>query len=813
MRRKVLKTGFLLGLGIIMLCAWIVSGAFASFLDPAQVPLPGRSIPKYVDPLPHFAGQRVTEPNLTVTMEEFKQQVLPANAVNPLTGQPYPMTYVWGYKVNNSGPLYPAFTIEAQRNTPNMVLYLNNLKAPVLQKWLSVDQTLHWAAPLDPTHGCMMGIQPGQAPGFPCNQPYTGPVPAVAHLHGGEVQSAFDGHPDTWFTPDDVLDAAGATLGADVNLLGIVKAVAGSFLEVNSILKAGSEVYTPADQTAIGGTYVANVLQADVTVGAGVTLSGTVKVVASSVLTAGSFLEAGSEVVDPADQGAIGGAYIAIAGPGYVTDVYEYPNTQEAATLWFHDHALGTTRLNVYGGLAGFYFLRDPLNVPANLPGGPDDFTVIDDSDPLNPKEIKAEIEIVIQDRIFDTNGQWFFPDFPPLNPEHPFWNPEFLGDVIVVNGKTWPFMNVEPRRYRFRLLNGSNARFYRMWLENMITATPGPVFWQIGTDGGLLDTSVKLDRMDPINPLFLLLAPGERADLIIDFAGLEGQTLTLRNNARAPFPKGVAAYPQTVGQIMQFRVGNTVTAGSDPSYNPATAGPGSLRPNNPIKWLYNPNTLVVTPAQDVTRQLTLNEVMGPGGPLEVLLNNTKWEGMMSTNAGGITEMPQRGSTELWEIINLTADAHPIHLHLVQFQLVSRQKFNFNKYVKLYDSMFPAVTFNGVTYPGGVFIPAYGPPLQYDPGTPGAILGGNPNLTPYSQGPARPAEPNEMGWKDTVIMYPGEVTRIIVRWAPTDEDTGVPQPGNEYFAFDSTTDPGYVWHCHILDHEDNEMMRPYKVRW
>jgi len=264
------------------------------------------------------------------------------------------------------------------------------------------------------------------------------------------------------------------------------------------------------------------------------------------------------------------------------------------------------------------------------------------------------------------------------------------------------------------------------------------------------------------------------------------GTKLIMTNNARAPFPQGATPDPQTVGQIMQFRVGFP-TGGPDTSYDPATALPGSLRPNNPIEVL-DPAVTNIVP--DQVRQLTLNEVMGPGGPLEALLNISKW-------GAGITENPRVGSTEVWEIINLTGDAHPIHLHLVQFQLLSRQRFQTNKYLKAYDAAFAA----------GVYNPAAGPPLPYDAPNADGAVGGNPAIGPFLQGKAMPPAPNEMGWKDTVIMYPGEVTRIVVRWAPTDTPAGVVG----VFPFDPSEPPGYVWHCHILDHEDNEMMRPYTV--
>ncbi len=224
------------------------------------------------------------------------------------------------------------------------------------------------------------------------------------------------------------------------------------------------------------------------------------------------------------------------------------------------------------------------------------------------------------------------------------------------------------------------------------------------------------------------------------------------------------------------------------------------------------------------TRQLTLNEVMGPAGPLAALVNNTMWDGKRPSgdpvNGGATvpgdpsgtyyTEFPMEGETELWEIVNLTADAHPIHLHLVQFQLMNRQKFNVNKYSGVYAAAFP----------GGVYIPEYGPPLAYDPASnpqSGGKWGGNPdvgvlrrNKPLYLQGPVKPPLPEEAGWKDTVIMYPGEVTRIMVRWAPTDLLANTPAV-DAWFPFDPNGGHGYVWHCHIIDHEDNEMMRPDSV--
>ena len=496
------------------------------------------------------------------------------------------------------------------------------------------------------------------------------------------------------------------------------------------------------------------------------------------------------------------------------TAVYRYPNSQEAAPIWFHDHTLGATRLNVYAGLAGAYFIQDLSNPPP---------------DTLQP--LTEVIPLVLQDRMFDTNGQLLFPAdslggvlWTP-NPDHPYWVPEFVGDTIAVNGKVWPFVNVDAKRYRFLLLNGSNARTYQLFLP-----MPGggniPLY-VIGNDGGYLDAPVAVNK--------LTMMPGERYEVIIDFGGVPNTNLVLKNTGRTPFPKGAPPQGATLGKIVQFRVG-VVPAGGDASYDPALGNP--LR-TNPMVRLTNPATGTlaagVTPA--VTRELTLNEVLAPastaidpvtgvttnypGGPLEILVNNTKWDGTSSDTTmfpEGIrpdftpvtlpgstiteyySERPEEGTTEVWELVNLTADAHPIHTHLTDFQILNRQNFDTNKYNAAYNAAFP----------GGLYIPAYGPPLNYNTGNPLA-LGGNPAVTPFLQGPVQPPGAYETGWKDTVIAPPGQVTRIVVRYSPN--DSPVVSGNSAPFPFNpKALDHGYVWHCHIIDHEDNEMMRPLQVQ-
>jgi spore coat protein A len=511
--------------------------------------------------------------------------------------------------------------------------------------------------------------------------------------------------------------------------------------------------------------------------------------------------------------------------------IYRYPNAQEGALIWFHDHTLGATRLGVYMGLAGAYLISDPANDPPNLP---------------------ELVPLVIQDRMFDTTGQLFFPADSAgnvlwaLNPEHPYWVPEFIGDVIVVNGKSWPYMNLEARRYTFTFINGSNARGYGMFLVDPISKNFGPALYVIGTDGGYLDAPVKIDPAANANNKLVML-PGERYWVIVDFAGYQqgmmgpngaaysGKWL-LKNTAKAPYPGGASPNGNTTGRIMQFIV-TGLPQSPDDSYDPA--GGAALR-SKPIERL-------TQAAVQKIRALTLNEIMGmprtatdpvtgmtvayPGGPLEILVNNTKWDGkrivgeidghydMQPINANWptdpagnfLSEVPDEGTTEIWEIINTTADAHPIHTHLAQFQLLSRQAYNTNKYTKAYAAAFPAgydFTMHMNVGPGA-FIPAYGPPLDYDTPINGKY-GGNPDITPYLQGPLMGPLPQESGWKDTVIAFPGQVTRFLIRWGPQDIPATTP-PQDTYLTFDPTGG-GYVWHCHIVDHEDNEMMRPDAIK-
>jgi spore coat protein A, manganese oxidase len=353
---------------------------------------------------------------------------------------------------------------------------------------------------------------------------------------------------------------------------------------------------------------------------------------------------------------------------------YYYPNRQEAALLWYHDHSMGINRLNIYAGLLGLHVIRDGTEQALHLPGG------------------KFEIPLTLFDRDLRTDGQLSYP--VSADPTRP-WVPEAFGEAQLVNGKIFPYLDVEPRKYRFRILNAANGRFYRL------SMTPEVEMHQIGGDQGLLAAPIAVANVQ--------LAPGERADLVVDFAQHRGARVLLVSDAFV---------------LMQFRVGASRV--SDPSALPAT-----LR-----------SVPRITESSAVqTRRLTLDEQTNMVAESQgMLLNKTPWH-------MPVTERPVLGSTEIWEFVNLTDDVHPIHLHMVKFQILDRRRFDGFQYM-----------------------------------TAGTLR--------YT-GPAMPPDANEMGWKDTVRVNAKTVTRIIV-------------PFEGYAG-------RYVWHCHILEHEDNEMMRPYEV--
>ncbi len=728
------------------------------------------SIPKYVTPLvvPPVMNNDGAADSYDIAVRQFQQQILPGGIWNTLNGRndQFPATTVWSY-----GPAadptpaiapdpstqfnYPAYTIETTAHVPVSVRWINDLvdaQGNYLPHLLPVDQTLHWA---NPPMDCRMGASRTDCSGS-SPMPYSGPTPIVTHVHGAHVDPHSDGYPEAWWLP------------AAANI--------------------------PAGWAASGALF---------------------------------------DDATGMNDGTLGYAD------------YLYRQDQPATTLWYHDHALGMTRLNVYAGPAGFWLVRGGAydsvidgkkGKPAILPGPAPvaGQTVLELNVPSDPiRTALREIPIVIQDRSFNADGSLYYPDnrafFEGLNvpgepqqfpgdPElqidyvpdsdiAPIWNPEAFFNVMVVNGVSWPTMEVAPARYRFRLLNGCNSRFLNLALiynedpEDDVPQLGELPFIQIGAEQGFLPQAVEImtgfatplpgdgtrpkkrtrvAAADPQQALLMSLA--ERADVIVDFSDLDdGSIVTMINTAPdAPFGgfPDIPADPSTTGQVMRFVVNEKLVLHSDE----ATTSPYRLQP-------------VAEPrlgASSVTRQVSLNEgeseevcvandaagnlvqVVGsphdpsgcpagsvPFGPKEALLGQVdftdpvipagipmKWteegvgvEKMVHLPSGPVgvwvTENPALGATEEWEIYNFTADAHPIHLHLVRFEVVGRRAID---------------------------------------GTP-SIVGNAP-------------QPWESGYKDTVISYPGEITTVRANF----DVAGL-----------------YVWHCHIVEHEDNEMMRPYFV--
>jgi len=762
----------------------IIFGLSSATVAPAA-PVPGgtldpTTVPKYVTPLvippvmPKSTASPAPAADYDIAVRQFKQQILP--------GPAFPATTVWSYgraedaiPANFVAPVpltngisfnYPAFTVENSSMQPTSVRWINDLVDPTtgifIPHLFNVDQTLHWANP--PNAGCT--TMPGMLmPGTDCHTenpaPYTGPVPLVTHVHGAHVQPHSDGYPQAWWLPG-----------------------------------------TP----------------------------GTKGIPATYAERGSSFTQANNANTVP------GSAY------------YSYENSQPASTLWYHDHALGMTRLNVYAGPAGFWLIRGGTNdLTTGLPGPAPAGT----GDPNFNAAYRAtirEIPLVIQDRSFNIDGSLFYPadrsffdgftgpyignagyngpgfvgpSVPGVTPLGPsdmagIWNPEAFFNTMVVNGTSWPLLEVSPARYRLRLLDGCNSRTLNLSMfvvsslgADGLAGTADDVlgaevpFYQIGSEQGFLSKVVMIQTgfatplpgngtvpaaVPAASPLkALLMGPAERADVIVDFSAMAtGTRIRMINTGPdAPFQgfaTMVPADPLTTGQVMDFIVNGTVQASDAATTAPASlilpaegalGTPSSAAPRrvslnemssaqvcielDPVtgvmitRFSVPPGDPTFTQTCLATPPLTAGNIVDVAGPRQALL------GILSTDALGnliavpkmwsdpITETPLLGSTEIWEIYNSTMDAHPIHLHLVRFELVNREDLN------------------AMDLMAGIFTPT---------------------------GVVSAPQPNEVGFKDTVIAYPGQVTRIKA----TFDIAGL-----------------YVWHCHIVEHEDNEMMRPYTV--
>ena len=780
------------------------------------------TIPKYVTPLvippvmKDTAGDNSTN-DYEIAVRQFQQQILPGGPWNVLAPKcaatpglcNLPATTIWSYGPStdplpdstdiggasgvapapNSQFNYPAYTMENTAYETTSVNWINDLVENAwpgqtgprnyLSHLLPIDRTLHWATPeqypceADDYSGPKFKDcrpDPGQLDDVQLaslSQPYEGPVPIVTHVHGAHVGPESDGYPEAWWLPDAVNLAGYATTGTLVNQ------------------------YATDTNTA----------------------------------------------------------------PGVAS--FTYPNDQPSTTLWYHDHTLGMTRNNVYAGPAGFWLIRD-----AN--GGEDGVaaaTVLPSPAPIageglvqtnvEERHKYREIPIVIQGRAFNADGSLFYPAnrafFEGLGtgqtPDNvgagldidffgqgnsdiaPIWNPEAFFNVMVVNGVSWPELEVAPAIYRLRLLNGSNSRFLNLELRKVNkkgkpTGKQVP-FFQIGAEQSVLPQVVQIEKgfattlpgdgsrtardlnldvcngtpgcVDMVKAPFvdqaLLMGLAERADVLVDFRGMkDGQIVRMLNTAPdAPFGgfPDVPADPDTTGQVMQFRV-NAALMGEGPTdpllpdgtpnpnaatdpWNVSLSLPDAEDPANSTAVMATKQDLAlleeesatVCVSMDMLGNIIMDRTAAPTIPIDgtckVIADNTiagsvpfaPKAAVLGTNGSGggnvqlwadpMRQNPGLNSTETWEMWNWSADAHPIHLHLVKFKVVNREAFD---------------------------------PLS------GALLG------------PVPASAHETGWKDTVIAYPGEVTRVNA-------------------TFDL---PGlYVWHCHIVEHEDNEMMVPFCV--
>ena len=683
----------------------------SQLLDPTTIPK--YKLPLIIPPeMPKRKEAKGKDSNVyEIGLRQFDQQILPED---------FPKTTVWGYgavdypgTVEEGGTFnYPAFTVEAETNKTTKVKWVNELVRngkflPHLFKD-SLDQAVHWANPT--ARNCVDGNDRTDCATTNTGN-YDGPVPMVTHVHGAHVGPESDGYPEAWWLPKaDNIPKGYATKGR----------IFGDATGKNS----GKEGYAK----------------------------------------------------------------------------FSYPNDQAETTLWYHDHTLGITRLNVYAGMAGYWIISDPengqeknLNLPSPRPH-------VGDSQNNNPFGKYYDIPIVIQDRSFKKDGSLFYPThraffeevaesqlqvkFAPDSDMLERWNPEAFFNTIVVNGRTWPYLDVDQGRYRFRLINGAQSRFLNLALH--VVNEDGSLgeevpFYQIGGDQGLLSDVVKIEtgkqtiyndetgevitvsgpkKDAPYPEQALLLTLSERADVIVDFSKFSAGT-RIRMINTAPdepfggFPLEVSANPQTTGQVMEFIVGE--------NKGPEFADPTKLALNDYhvgnadlvrkvslneavsdevcVKFEQNGSIIQIDDIQSGSEFLRkCEEAQGePFGPRMALLGNVSGVGPEFEHEGikwgeGITENPALNATEEWEIYNFTEDAHPIHLHLVNFEVIDR--------------------------------------INMDGSAGNGVL------------------PSERGPKDVVISYPGE----IVKLRATFDKAGL-----------------YVWHCHILEHEDNEMMRPFCV--
>jgi len=815
---------FTIGVAILAICALSVPSVFAAPctvpIAPGEVPaFPGSDeciqdpllIPKYVIPLviPPVMNNNGTPDSYDIAVREFAQQILPGGIWNTLNGRAdaFPGTTLWSYgPAADATPAlapdpasqfnYPAYTFETVPTAPYgtgdpvSVRWINELvqnpdncfdafgnvvgvgaDCNFIPHILPIDQTLHWANPVGPIDS--HGTDPN---------PYTGPVPIVTHVHGAHVDPHSDGYPEAWWLP------------------------------------AANDI--------------------------------------SGYFTSGSFFDDATGIND----GTLGWAD------------YVYRQDQPATTLWYHDHSLGMTRSNVYAGPAGFWLVRGGLNdLPVGVLPGPAPIagqTVLELNVPTDPiRQSIREIPVVIQDRSFQPGGgQLFYQGnraffeglnptggtaptleipFAPVSDIAPIWNPEAFFTTMVVNGVTWPSLEVAPALYRIRLLNGCNSRFLNLSLKPVDSVTGQPItlritqtytlpngkvktktnvkltelpFYQIGAEQGFLPQVVQIETgfATPITPgtqitsrsqmvkapnsqQALLMGLAERADVILDFRSLPNGTVVQMFNTAPDAPFGgfpdIPADPATTGQVMQFVVNATLN-GASPT-DPAGLNP-AVDPWN----LVLPAEAPVVGIAGVTRNVSLNEeesiqvcvTVAPDGSITAIdLGGAIFDPLDPANicfaAGGVPFAPK--AALLGQVGADPVTGAPVGIPL------------------LWTDTTGASTPTDVTMADGTVRqvsvtenPSVGDIENWD--IYNFTVDGHPihlhlvrfevisrrliGAAPVARGVG--VQPWETGYKDTVTAFPGEITTVKALF----DIAGL-----------------YVWHCHIVEHEDNEMMRPYVV--
>lgn len=415
---------------------------------------------------------------------------------------------------------------------------------------------------------------------------------------------------------------------------------------------------------------------------------------------------------------------------------YTFNNAMPATGLWYHDHSMGTTRLSLYAGLAAPYYIRDQWDTgesdnPLGLPSG------------------VHEVPLIICDKVFYPDGSLRYDGTPTVPKGH--WAGGLSGDVMVVNGKAWPNLDVERGIYRLRIVNAGQLNDYRLEFSNRMP------FWVIGSDGGLLDKPAYVGALN--------IAAAERYDVLVDFAELAvGERVELINTMQIAWA-GQVNGGLTIREVMQFTAGKASA--------PVRSVPHQLRGATST-----PAALSSVPKPRTKRTVTMNVTLNQ--------NNPSWLGVLAMNLNNLPfdtddfEHPVQGTTEQWDFVNAdaTMQSHAMHLHLVQFRVLGRHDYN-----KI------------------AYLAANPPPLFGTRWTPDADR--------FVTGPLRPPAPYEAGWKDTVRCPPNKITRVIVRW-PTATELGF-DPDAPFTGPTGGNSRGYVWHCHLTDHEDNEMMQRMRI--